>query len=51
MSTPLILEGACWKFGHNIPTDMITPTAYVMRGMGEMVKLHPKRLRRPESAP
>src|SRR6478609_9335614 len=36
--TPLILEGACWKFGHNIPTDMITPTAYVMRGMGEMVK-------------
>ena len=38
MSTPLILEGNCWKFGHNIPTDMITPTAYVMRGMGEMVK-------------
>ena len=36
--TPLILEGNCWKFGHNIPTDMITPTAYVMRGMGEMVK-------------
>src|SRR6476659_576608 len=35
---PLILEGACWKFGHNIPTDMITPTAYVMRGTGEMVK-------------
>jgi 3-isopropylmalate/(R)-2-methylmalate dehydratase small subunit len=32
------MEGACWKFGHNIPTDMITPTAYVMRGMGEMVK-------------
>src|SRR5881394_2073986 len=38
MSTPLIIEGNCWKFGHNIPTDMITPTAYVMRGMGEMVK-------------
>jgi len=38
MSTPLILEGACWKFGHNLPTDTITPTAYVMRGMGEMVK-------------
>src|SRR5512143_1822218 len=36
--TRLILEGNCWKFGHNIPTDMITPTAYVMRGMGEMVK-------------
>ena len=38
MKTPLILEGNCWKFGHNIPTDAITPTAYVMRGMGEMVK-------------
>jgi 3-isopropylmalate/(R)-2-methylmalate dehydratase small subunit len=37
MST-LQLEGKCWKFGHNIPTDMITPTALVMRGMGEMVK-------------
>ena len=34
----LILEGNCWKFGHNIPTDMITPTAYVMRGMKEMVQ-------------
>jgi 3-isopropylmalate/(R)-2-methylmalate dehydratase small subunit len=32
------MEGTCWKFGHNIPTDMITPTAYVMKGMGEMVK-------------
>ena len=34
----LKLEGSCWKFGHNIPTDMITPTAVVMRGMAEMVK-------------
>ena len=34
----LILEGACWKFGDNIPTDMITPTHLVMRGMDEMVK-------------
>jgi 3-isopropylmalate/(R)-2-methylmalate dehydratase small subunit len=34
----LLLEGNCWKFGHNIPTDMITPTAVVMRGMAEMVK-------------
>jgi 3-isopropylmalate/(R)-2-methylmalate dehydratase small subunit len=34
----LQLEGNCWKFGHNIPTDMITPTAVVMRGMAEMVK-------------
>jgi len=32
------MNGTCWKFGHNIPTDMITPTAYVMKGMGEMVK-------------
>jgi 3-isopropylmalate/(R)-2-methylmalate dehydratase small subunit len=32
------MEGTCWKFGHNIPTDMITPTAYVMKDMGEMVK-------------
>jgi 3-isopropylmalate/(R)-2-methylmalate dehydratase small subunit len=38
MSDPLILEGNCWKFGHNIPTDMITPTAYVMRGMAELRK-------------
>ena len=34
----LILEGNCWKFGHNIPTDAITPTNVVMRGMAEMVK-------------
>ena len=34
----LILEGNCWKFGDNIPTDMITPTHLVMRGMQEMVK-------------
>ncbi len=34
----LKLEGNCWKFGHNIPTDLITPTAVVMRGMAEMVK-------------
>jgi 3-isopropylmalate/(R)-2-methylmalate dehydratase small subunit len=38
MSVPLLLEGNCWKFGHNIPTDMITPTALVMKGMTEMVK-------------
>lgn len=34
----LILEGNCWKFGDNIPTDMITPTNVVMRGMAEIVK-------------
>jgi len=38
MRVNLLLEGACWKFGHNIPTDMITPTNLVMRGMAEMVK-------------
>ena len=38
MSIPLLLEGKCWKFGHNIPTDMITPTNVVMRGMAEMLK-------------
>lgn len=38
MSIPLLLEGNCWKFGHNIPTDMITPTNVVMRGMAEMLK-------------
>jgi 3-isopropylmalate/(R)-2-methylmalate dehydratase small subunit len=34
----MLLEGKCWKFGHNIPTDMITPTNVVMRGMTEMLK-------------
>ena len=38
MNSALIFEGNCWKFDHNIPTDMITPTNLVMRGMGEMVK-------------
>jgi 3-isopropylmalate/(R)-2-methylmalate dehydratase small subunit len=38
MSAGLVFEGKCWKFGHNIPTDMITPTALVMRGMAEMVQ-------------
>jgi 3-isopropylmalate/(R)-2-methylmalate dehydratase small subunit len=34
----LIFEGKCWKFGHNIPTDLITPTAVTLRGIGEMAK-------------
>ncbi|HEX5421081.1 MAG TPA: 3-isopropylmalate dehydratase [Gammaproteobacteria bacterium] len=38
MSSRLVIEGRCWKFGHNIPTDAITPTNVVMRGMAEMVK-------------
>jgi len=38
MARDLILEGNCWKFGHNIPTDMITPTHLVFKGMAEMAQ-------------
>ncbi len=38
MKANLIFEGDCWKFGHNIPTDMITPTAVTLGGFSEMVK-------------
>ena len=38
MSLTLVLEGNCWKFGHNIPTDLITPTHVVFRGMAEMAQ-------------
>ena len=38
MSTPLVFEGKCWKFGHNIPTDAITPTYLVWKGFAEMAK-------------
>jgi 3-isopropylmalate/(R)-2-methylmalate dehydratase small subunit len=38
MNAGLVFEGNCWKFGHNIPTDMITPTRLVLGGMNEMVK-------------
>jgi 3-isopropylmalate/(R)-2-methylmalate dehydratase small subunit len=38
MADLLIFEGACWKFGHNIPTDLITPTYITLRGIGEMAK-------------
>jgi 3-isopropylmalate/(R)-2-methylmalate dehydratase small subunit len=34
----LIFEGNCWKFGHNIPTDLITPTHVTLRGIPEMAK-------------
>jgi 3-isopropylmalate/(R)-2-methylmalate dehydratase small subunit len=34
----LIFEGNCWKFGHNIPTDLITPTNITLRSIGEMAK-------------
>jgi len=34
----LIFEGTCWKFGHNIPTDLITPTHITLRGIAEMAQ-------------
>ncbi|HWF09799.1 MAG TPA: 3-isopropylmalate dehydratase [Bryobacteraceae bacterium] len=34
----LIFEGACWKFGHNIPTDLITPTHIMWKRADEMAK-------------
>jgi 3-isopropylmalate/(R)-2-methylmalate dehydratase small subunit len=38
MNEPLVFEGRCWKFGHNIPTDEITPTHVVWKGFAEMAK-------------
>src|SRR5581483_11189499 len=38
MTQTLIFEGACWKFGHNIPTDSITPTNITLRGIAEMAR-------------
>lgn len=38
MKNKLIFEGNCWKFGHNIPTDLITPTYIMFKGVGEMAK-------------
>jgi 3-isopropylmalate/(R)-2-methylmalate dehydratase small subunit len=38
MKSKLIFEGNCWKFGHNIPTDLITPTHIMFKGVGEMAK-------------
>jgi 3-isopropylmalate/(R)-2-methylmalate dehydratase small subunit len=34
----LVFEGNCWKFGHNIPTDSITPTNMTLRTISEMAK-------------
>ena len=34
----MIFEGNCWKFGHNIPTDEITPTHVVWKSFPEMAK-------------
>jgi 3-isopropylmalate/(R)-2-methylmalate dehydratase small subunit len=38
MKSKLIFEGNCWKFGHNIPTDLITPTHIMWKGVNEMAK-------------
>jgi 3-isopropylmalate/(R)-2-methylmalate dehydratase small subunit len=38
MKSNLIFEGNCWKFGHNIPTDLITPTHIMFRTAAEMAK-------------
>src|SRR5215813_11678757 len=38
MNERLIFEGNCWKFGHNIPTDEITPTHVVWKSFAEMAK-------------
>jgi 3-isopropylmalate/(R)-2-methylmalate dehydratase small subunit len=32
----LVFEGRCWKFGDNIPTDMITPTHIMFKTAREM---------------
>jgi 3-isopropylmalate/(R)-2-methylmalate dehydratase small subunit len=34
----VVFEGICWKFGHNIPTDEITPTSVVWKSFPEMAK-------------
>lgn len=34
----MIFEGTCWKFGHNIPTDLITPTHITLRSISEMAR-------------
>jgi 3-isopropylmalate/(R)-2-methylmalate dehydratase small subunit len=39
MTESLIFEGNCWKFGHNIPTDMITPSHVMFRSAKEMAKV------------
>src|SRR5438093_8481758 len=38
MPEPLVFEGKCWKFGHNIPTDEVTPTHVVWKSFSEMAK-------------
>ncbi|HLH45082.1 MAG TPA: 3-isopropylmalate dehydratase [Bryobacteraceae bacterium] len=38
MTERWIFEGNCWKFGHNIPTDMITPAHIMFKTAPEMAK-------------
>src|SRR5579862_1894883 len=38
MAEKLIFEGNCWKFGDNIPTDLITPTHIMWKTPAEMAK-------------
>jgi 3-isopropylmalate/(R)-2-methylmalate dehydratase small subunit len=38
MASKLIFEGNCWKFGDNIPTDLITPTHIMWKEPREMAK-------------
>ena len=35
-SNGLVFEGRCWKFGDNIPTDLITPTHVMFKTAREM---------------
>jgi 3-isopropylmalate/(R)-2-methylmalate dehydratase small subunit len=38
MPDKLVFEGNCWKFGDNIPTDLITPTHIMWKTPKEMAK-------------
>jgi 3-isopropylmalate/(R)-2-methylmalate dehydratase small subunit len=38
MSSNLIFEGNCWKFGHNIPSDMLVGGNVMFRSIKEMAK-------------
>ncbi len=38
MADSLVFEGKCWKFGHNVPTDEITPTHVVWKSFAEMAE-------------
>jgi 3-isopropylmalate/(R)-2-methylmalate dehydratase small subunit len=38
MSNKMTFEGNCWKFGHNVPTDLITPTHIMWKTPKEMAK-------------